>query len=123
MGTPPHFASPGFCFAKPLFGLAKRKLPGTFNSIYPLTFESLLNKNERRKTKLFLSLHLFVSPRHPGAEFHSKELGRRNERRRMRIGAVGIYCKFSNEDLIPAFQNISYILSCQQTNKIYKYFF
>jgi hypothetical protein len=25
--APPHFASPGLCFAKPLSGLAKRHLP------------------------------------------------------------------------------------------------
>jgi len=29
--TSPHFASPGLCFAKPLFGLAKRQLPGTLS--------------------------------------------------------------------------------------------
>ena len=27
--APPHFASPGLCFAKPLFGLAKRRQPRT----------------------------------------------------------------------------------------------
>jgi len=31
--APPHFASPGLCFAKPLFGLAKRQLPRTLGEI------------------------------------------------------------------------------------------
>jgi hypothetical protein len=31
--VPPHFASPGLCFAKPLFGLAKRQLPKALNAM------------------------------------------------------------------------------------------
>jgi len=30
----PHFASPGLCFAKPLFGLAKRRILRTLNEIF-----------------------------------------------------------------------------------------
>ena len=32
--APPHFASPGLCFAKSLFGLAKRRQPGTLCAIF-----------------------------------------------------------------------------------------
>ena len=30
---PPHFASPGLCFARPLFGLAKRRIPETLSEM------------------------------------------------------------------------------------------
>ena len=31
----PHFANPGLCYAKPLFGFAKRRIPRTLYAICP----------------------------------------------------------------------------------------
>ena len=30
----PHFANPGLCYAKPLFGFAKRRIPRTLGEIW-----------------------------------------------------------------------------------------
>jgi hypothetical protein len=51
----PHFASPGLCFAKPLYGLAKRRIPGTLCAIgFELVeeYKKMLNKDIDRENKL-----------------------------------------------------------------------
>jgi hypothetical protein len=46
---PPHFAGPGLCFAKPLFGLAKRRIPfRVMRNTTCLIFENIKNKGTSR---------------------------------------------------------------------------